>query len=95
MKEYFFICSDFSRNVVKEYVFNDPSFPDELVQDVDGDPMFQETGMQVPISQRNHRVLTYFYLLIVLPTISTFDLLERSGQDQKVVSKIRLEFGAV
>ena len=42
-----FVYCDFSRNVVKEYVFNDPSFPDELVQGVNRDLMFQETGMQV------------------------------------------------
>ena len=36
-----------STNVEKNFVYNDPSFPDELVQDGEGDTLFQEAGIQV------------------------------------------------
>ena len=37
----------FSSNVVKDFVHNDPSFPSGLVEGVDGDTLFMESGMQV------------------------------------------------
>ena len=32
---------------MKDYVYNDPSFPDELVQDVQEETMFEEIDMNV------------------------------------------------
>ena len=44
-----FTLTAFSSNVVKDFVHNDPSFPSGLVEGVEGDTLFMESGMQVRI----------------------------------------------
>ena len=88
-----FLCSNFSRNVVKRITcLTTPSFPDELVQDVDGDLMFQETGMQVRIvTLGTIRVLTehsYLFSNYIYDLFQHGYEMEPSGQLPEELSPI-------